>query len=437
MYLSPNRRSDGSLLATCLSALAILVSLAGAPVMSQELEGLDDGDDGDLLEGALLDLDDLKGEARATAIRKLCEDLDEDSVLALVGVFARDRDPDSTKSFVLRALCDRGGPLLFEPAAELAESMDERQATAGMTLLGHCRDPRALRILLRGLRSHAAATRSAAVRSLGVFGDSKAVRALLPLARKRSSNPRRPRPEIRDEAVLSLVKLGRADALTWITGVYEEISEQIEQFDRTENWARHHTPARDFHLSTMRAQQKREFIARVTATFESLPEALVPAFVQLVANWKGERIVSFLAERLPGLVRKDNAGHFLPLLDYDSRPLMQRTADCLYELEDPVLAARVTAKLRAFRRSPDVQQRLFALDNWARLGEAEARQFVVASLTDPSRWVRVEAAKRARQLNLVEAAPVVAKLAASEEDEQLRWIYHTILRRVGRSGRRR
>jgi len=407
--------ASGNLLTLCLLMAVPPVSVFWPGASAQDFED-------ELVDMALFDLDELEGKERIKAINSLLKGLDEESIPVLCGVLRGDKDDDATRQKVLERLMKRGGPELYEPAAQMLEAPDQAVAARGALLLGRSRDKRALRTLVQACSSPTPGLPNTAIRALGELGDPRARSVLVTMYEKSEA--------LRPEASLALVKIGHIPAIKWLFEVYEELTSDVEEFKRMEKWATHHLPPRRFRNEKKRTADRERLLERARSTFAQLPKEMTVAFVNLAADWGGRHIASFLAEQIPNLVRRDNAEHFQKLLDYDSPPLVMTLVEVLDGLGDPALRASVDQKMRSFAADPNTQRRILAIWNCRRFPTAERDEMLQRMLQDESRWTRLEAAKLLVHLPLASAAPLVRSRLAAERDAQLRHLYRVALWRI-------
>ncbi|MBI2192459.1 MAG: HEAT repeat domain-containing protein [Planctomycetes bacterium] len=400
-----------------LPSLLVVASgiLPGSRVAGQDEEE-------ELGEMAQFDLEELEGDERRKAIDALLKSIDDETVPVLCSVLRTDQDDDKTKERVYQALRDRGGAALFEPALELLQSPDQAAAGYGAALLGRTRLRKALEPLTEACRSPTPGVPLAAVRGLGDLGDPAALPALLAV-RERAT-------DLADEAALSLVRVGHAPALPWLFDTYEKSAEKLEEWSRMEEWASHHVAPQLFANEQARAAARKDLIQRIGVAFGRLPPDLASPFVQLARESPGKFLISFLAEQIPGLVRPENAHQFLGLLDLDSPPLVLILIETLDGLNDVAIRAAVDDRLRAFASDPLVQRRLLAIWTSCRFPGAERDRLILRALGDPSRWVRLEAAKQLSIRPISSTAQLLLARLDEEKDCQIRDVFRSALWRL-------
>jgi len=396
-----------------LHALAIPLLVSGL-TWAQDL---DDDDDFEMLD-AEMNIDELTGKERETAVQRLCEAEDPD-LDVLYEVLLSGKDSAAMKQKMHAVLARHASPQTFDKAKALAESNDPSVKKCGVSLVGKSRHPQAVAALVRYLEPRFMCGKGDIVDAFGDTGDRKAIPHVRRILRTDEALHKR--------AVFALMRLGDREVLPTFFELYGKTSAKLDHLYVYLPWAQKSKTRRQIERVRQDLKDHERYVRTMQELLFQVPRSFIPDITAYLRTSSDPHTITLIFNNLQKMVTKENASDFLPLLDHQSSVLAQSALERIWQLGGEAARAKITKTLVDFAGSEDKYLRHMAVRNWRLLPEDRRLAALRAGLKDTSRLVRIECVKQLRLAGDTEALAELKAALAATQDEVMRFACQTAI----------
>lgn len=358
-----------------------------------------------------MNIEELTGKERDQAVRKLCASDDPD-LDVLYSLLLSGQDSAETKELLFGVLSKRASPEAFDQAKELAESGDIKVKRYGVRLLGLTRHPRVVAALTRLLDTKFMCNKGDIVDALGDTADRKAIP---PLRKIRDSDK-----NLRKRSVFSLMRLGDREVLTEFFAIYGKMAAKLRHLYVYLPWARSSKTRRQIERVEQDIRDHERDVGLMCELLLQAPKSFIPDISAYLKGSSDPYAITLIFDNLAEMITPENAADFLPLMEHRSSVLAQAVVERAREVGGKPVETKIARSLLQFRSSDDKYLRLMAVQNWRLLPAEEGLKALTAGLTDPSRLIRIEAARQLRRAGQPQVLPALKQALSATEDVVMR-----------------
>ena len=369
----------------------ILGCLCAAVVLAASASGgqLSDDQVAELEEDLLF----AEGEERAALVKKILGLRDARTQTALMkALLAEQPLAADLQEQVFNFLAEAADKRILPDIVEMVRAEGPQLRRYGLVLLGRMRDERAVDTLIAESQSSRNTDQMhvSIVRSLGRNAHRKAVPVLERMAADR--------PALAEEVTIARFQVGDVAAFSAFFELYQAKADVLSE-TAWEYGFRTGTAAEVRRLKKDK-QALESYLHRMERALNDTHSDAVPALIQHADGKRDPKIYNLLFCSLPGLVRPDNAEHFLALLDCPSPEVAHMAIARMDSVGAAELRKEIDRRLLAMLKDGDVYARRLVLENAHRFGSEKGREVLEAGLHDKSPWVREKAAEEVRKWRL-------------------------------------